>query len=129
MSRAGANVGIANADVLSALLDDLADRVAGKLVARLPHALPLLAQDGLAGGKAPKPASGEREGRDALRRNHEQRVLRPAAAAHKLGVSRATVYRWERSGAIPSRIQLGPHAVGWYERDLDEFLERRPLLR
>jgi prophage regulatory protein len=55
-----------------------------------------------------------------------QRVLRPAAAAAYIGLSRATLYRLERAGELPARIILGPNASGWLREDLDGFLESRP---
>ena len=129
--------GIGDAEVLTALLDDLAERVAAKLLARLPLGLvsPLGPDHVRIGkGKGPKRVTGatsseDRGGRNVATHSQEQRVLRPAAAARKLGISRSTLYRWEKAGAIPSRMQLGANAVGWYERDLDKFLEHRPLLR
>jgi hypothetical protein len=36
--------------------------------------------------------------------------LPPARAARALGVSRASVWRWARSGSLPSR-RLGPRAL------------------
>ena len=55
-----------------------------------------------------------------------QRVLRPAAAAAYIGLSRATLYRLERAGELPARIILGPNASGWFREDLDGFLATRP---
>lgn len=56
----------------------------------------------------------------------DQRVLRPAAAAAYIGLSRATLYRLERVGELPARIILGPNASGWLREDLDGFLATRP---
>jgi predicted DNA-binding transcriptional regulator AlpA len=56
----------------------------------------------------------------------DQRVLRPAAAAAYIGLSRASLYRLERAGELPPRVILGPHAAGWFREDLDGFLASRP---
>jgi hypothetical protein len=40
-----------------------------------------------------------------------------------------TLYRLENSGAIPARIKLSAHAVGWHESALDDFLRNRPAAR
>jgi predicted DNA-binding transcriptional regulator AlpA len=56
----------------------------------------------------------------------ESRILRPAAAARYIGLSRATVYRLERAGVLPPRILLGPGASGWLLADLDAFIDSRP---
>lgn len=56
----------------------------------------------------------------------EQRVLRPAAAAVYIGLSRASLYRLERAGELPPRIILGANASGWLRDDLDAFIAARP---
>jgi len=62
-------------------------------------------------------------------RNDQLRILRPAAAAKKLGVSKMTLYRWEESGRISPRLKLSAHCVGWEEGALDDFLRNRPAAR
>lgn len=57
------------------------------------------------------------------------RVLRAPKAAARLGISLATLWRWERSGLIPQRITLGPNVCGWIEEELDEFIRSRPRPR
>jgi predicted DNA-binding transcriptional regulator AlpA len=61
--------------------------------------------------------------------NSNLRILRPAAAAAKLGLSKMTLYRLEAAGAIPSRTRISVHAVGWFERDLDAYLSSRQSVR
>jgi predicted DNA-binding transcriptional regulator AlpA len=56
----------------------------------------------------------------------DARVLRPAAAATYIGLSRASLYRLERAGELPQRVILGPNASGWFREDLDGFLASRP---
>jgi predicted DNA-binding transcriptional regulator AlpA len=56
----------------------------------------------------------------------EPKILRPAAAAAYIGLSRASLYRLERAGELPPRVILGPHASGWFREDLDGFLGSRP---
>ena len=56
----------------------------------------------------------------------DQKVLRPAAAALYIGLSRASLYRLERAGELPPRIILGANASGWFREDLDGFLASRP---
>jgi predicted DNA-binding transcriptional regulator AlpA len=55
-----------------------------------------------------------------------RKILRPAAAAAYIGLSRATLYRLERAGELPARVILGVHASGWFCEDLDRFLASRP---
>lgn len=54
------------------------------------------------------------------------RILRPAQAARQLGISRATLYRWERAGRLAPRIILGPGTSGWREEDLAAFIAAAP---
>jgi predicted DNA-binding transcriptional regulator AlpA len=56
----------------------------------------------------------------------DRRLLRPAAAAAYIGLSRASIYRLERAGLLPPRVLLGSNASGWLIEDLDEFLASRP---
>jgi predicted DNA-binding transcriptional regulator AlpA len=54
------------------------------------------------------------------------RIVRPAQAARLLGISRATIYRWEASGRLAPRVILGPGTSGWREDDLAAFLASAP---
>ena len=54
-------------------------------------------------------------------------LLRPAAVTARFGVSRATIWRWERRGDFPARRRLGPGVVGWLESELDEWARSRPI--
>ena len=53
-------------------------------------------------------------------------LYRPAKAAEHLGVSRATLYRYEKSGRLPHRLVLGPGASGWRLSDLELYLDSLP---
>lgn len=43
-----------------------------------------------------------------------------------LGVSRTTLWRWERNGLFPARIKLGPNSVAWSEAEVAAWLASRP---
>jgi len=51
----------------------------------------------------------------------QSRILRANELAKKLGVSRVTLWRWERSGLLPSKAQIGPNTVGWLESEIDDW--------
>lgn len=43
-----------------------------------------------------------------------------------VGVSHATLWRWERDGNFPKRRKLGPRRVGWPESQVMSWLATRP---
>lgn len=54
--------------------------------------------------------------------NTSSNFLRPRAAAQKLGIGKATLYRWAASGLIQPPTPLGPRVSGWPESYLDTFI-------
>lgn len=43
------------------------------------------------------------------------------------GKSRSTLWRWSKSGNLPTPIQLGPNSVGFLQSDIEHWLEsKRP---
>ena len=54
------------------------------------------------------------------------RIVRPAEAARLLGITRATLYRWEKAGRLAPRVILGPGTSGWKEEDLAAFIAAAP---
>ena len=53
-------------------------------------------------------------------------IIRPAKAARLLGISPATLYRWEAAGRLAPRVILGPGTSGWREEDLAAFIAAAP---
>ena len=55
------------------------------------------------------------------------KVLRKPATSEKVGLSIPQIDRLSRDpdSDFPEKVQLGPNAVGWYEEELDAWLERR----
>lgn len=53
-------------------------------------------------------------------------IIRPAQAARLLGISRATLYRWEKTGRLAPRVILGPNTSGYKEEDLAAFIAAAP---
>lgn len=54
------------------------------------------------------------------------KILRIAEVAEMLGVSRVTLWRWERQGYLPPKRIIGPNTVGWLESEILAWLESRP---
>jgi len=42
------------------------------------------------------------------------------------GLSRTTLWRLERAGAFPTRVQLGANSVGWRAEEVKAWIEGRP---
>lgn len=57
------------------------------------------------------------------------KILRKKAVLQAVGVSDATLWRWEKAGAFPRRMQLGGNSVGWNESELVAWQERKKAER
>lgn len=44
------------------------------------------------------------------------------------GISRTTIWRRERAGDFPKRIQLSPGRVGWKAVEIQAWIEDRPCV-
>ena len=56
----------------------------------------------------------------------ENRVVRVSELTALLGISRSTLWRWERNGSLPAKVRYGPNTVGWPASLIEEWLESRP---
>jgi prophage regulatory protein len=58
--------------------------------------------------------------------NMGQRLIRLRELQARLGgVSRTTLWRWERNSDFPTRVQIGPNTVAWIESEIEEWLAGR----
>jgi predicted DNA-binding transcriptional regulator AlpA len=55
-----------------------------------------------------------------------KKILKPEEAMNRTGLSRATIWRLEKKGDFPKRVQISEGRVGWYSDEVDEFIESRP---
>ena len=53
-------------------------------------------------------------------------IIRPGELAQQLGVSKVTLWRMEKDGKMPARIQISQKAVGWRTSEIEEWLNQRP---
>ena len=53
-------------------------------------------------------------------------IIRSHELCRKTGLSRTTIWRLERAGRFPSRLQLGENSVGWLEQEVQAWIESRP---
>ena len=54
------------------------------------------------------------------------KILKAKEVITMTGLSRVTIWRMERKGDFPRRIQITEHRVGWFEHEIIEWLESRP---
>jgi prophage regulatory protein len=52
-------------------------------------------------------------------------ILRIADVASFLGISRATLWRWTRTGAFAKPHSFGPNVVGWTLAEVREWIRSR----
>ena len=51
-----------------------------------------------------------------------QKFLRLPQVRDLTGVSSTTLWRWERAGTFPPRVQIGPNTVAWRESDIQRWM-------
>ena len=56
----------------------------------------------------------------------DNEILRKSAVIKLTGRSAVTLWRDVRAGRFPAPLQLGPNAIGWRGRDINEWLASRP---
>ena len=54
-----------------------------------------------------------------------KRILSQETVLEKVPVSRTTLWRMERAGNFPKRIQISANRIGWLEADVDAWVEER----
>lgn len=53
------------------------------------------------------------------------RIIRLSVVERKVGVKKATIYRWMKEGLFPRPVSIGRRAVGWLENEIDEWILSR----
>jgi prophage regulatory protein len=53
------------------------------------------------------------------------RIVRMSELKVRIGLSRSTIYEFQKSGNFPRSVSLGARAVGWLESDIDAWVESR----
>jgi predicted DNA-binding transcriptional regulator AlpA len=56
----------------------------------------------------------------------DDRYLRLKELKERIGVSRATIYRWAKDYDFPRPVKLGPGTSAWRQSEVDKWLQRRP---
>ena len=54
------------------------------------------------------------------------RILNSNEVVKKIGWSKVPVWRMERAGLFPKRINLSDRRVGWKESEIEDWVDSRP---
>ena len=57
------------------------------------------------------------------------RVIRKPELMSRIPLSDPTIWRLEKAGRFPKRLQLGGNSVGWLEEEIDAWLAERVAAR
>ena len=60
-----------------------------------------------------------------LDKKTNKRIIRKPELLSIIGLSDATIWRMEKAGYFPKRIQLGGNSVGWFDDEIDQWLSRK----
>ena len=50
------------------------------------------------------------------------RVMRLDEVKKVTGLSKTSIYRFEKTGNFPKKVSIGKRSVGWFESDIEAFL-------
>ncbi|OHT19954.1 helix-turn-helix transcriptional regulator [Edaphosphingomonas haloaromaticamans] len=53
----------------------------------------------------------------------KERLIRLPEVRLRTGLSTATIYRKVAAGVFPPKVQISMNVVGWYESDIDRWIE------
>ena len=53
------------------------------------------------------------------------RIVRRDELTRRVGYCLGHIYRLERAGLFPRRVQLGPRSVGWLEEEVEGWIRQR----
>jgi len=53
------------------------------------------------------------------------KLIRYPKLKEKVPLSRSQIWRLERAGKFPKRIQISDNSVGWDEADIEDWLQSR----
>ncbi|MBE7567260.1 helix-turn-helix transcriptional regulator [Acidithiobacillus sp. HP-11] len=59
----------------------------------------------------------------------ENLIVRGKELCKILGISRTTLWRFEKSPDFPEKIQMGPNSVGYFQDDVMEWLKKSKVAK
>jgi len=64
-----------------------------------------------------------------MNRRIRRQIARKPAVLGAVSCSDTTLWRWEKLGKFPKRINLGDRSVGWFQDEIDEWMQQRAEAR
>jgi len=58
-----------------------------------------------------------------------KKTLTQDTVMRRIGLSRSTIYKKRIEGTFPQAIKLSDGRIGWHEKDIDEWIDSRPLVK
>ncbi len=58
-----------------------------------------------------------------MQSNTERRIIREAERKRRTSISRMQWYRKELAGEVPRRVHLGNNSVGWFEDEIEKWMD------
>lgn len=55
----------------------------------------------------------------------DERVIRKPELFKKIGLSDVTIWRMEKAGKFPKRINLGTNSVGWLDSEIQDWFAKK----
>lgn len=59
----------------------------------------------------------------------DRRILRKPDLISMVRLSDTTIWRMERAGKFPKRIRLGGQSVGWFQHEVNSWLDQKAAAR
>jgi prophage regulatory protein len=52
---------------------------------------------------------------------NKRQIIRKPELLDRIGLSDTTIWRMEKVGKFPKRLQLGGNSVGWFDDEIDDW--------
>tara|TARA_B100000686_G_scaffold304161_1_gene341582 strand:+ start:475 stop:675 length:201 start_codon:yes stop_codon:yes gene_type:complete len=56
------------------------------------------------------------------------KILNAKQVVQITNLSRVTIWRMERAGSFPQRINISPNRIGWRDDDINKWIDSRPRI-
>ena len=64
-----------------------------------------------------------------MKNESRERLIRKADLLLMIGLSDSSIWRMEKAGKFPGRIQLGGNSVAWFESEILDWLKDKAAAR